>query len=123
MSGDNIEYQPGIWFNSAKFFDIEYQTYGMVKARLPEDEDTFYWESIDNKKAVRINYKKESGVVTGFNFFGIRARHTVCENWINESISIREVIEYLREANFDPEFTPRYEELVIYDFLKQSRTK
>src|SRR5690606_35667953 len=27
-------YQPGVWFNSAKFFDIEYQTYSNVNATL-----------------------------------------------------------------------------------------
>ena len=30
ICGNRIEYKPGHWFNSAKFFDIEYQTYGWV---------------------------------------------------------------------------------------------
>jgi NAD(P)H-nitrite reductase large subunit len=28
------KYDPGIWFNSAKFFDIEYQVYGDIPAKL-----------------------------------------------------------------------------------------
>ncbi len=30
ICGKPFEYNPGNWFNSAKFFDIEYQTYGWV---------------------------------------------------------------------------------------------
>ena len=36
-------YEPGIWFNSAKFFDLEYQTYGRVNFRVP-GEESLYWE-------------------------------------------------------------------------------
>ena len=32
-----IAYDPGIWFNSAKFLDIEYQVYGNVQSRPPEN--------------------------------------------------------------------------------------
>jgi len=37
-------YRPGMWFNSAKFFDVEYQTYGRVFAELQDGEADFYWE-------------------------------------------------------------------------------
>ena len=30
ITGKNVAYDPGIWFNSAKFLDIEYQVYGEV---------------------------------------------------------------------------------------------
>ena len=30
ICGNRIQYNPGHWFNSAKFLDIEYQTYGWV---------------------------------------------------------------------------------------------
>ena len=37
--------KPGVWFNSAKFFDIEYQTYGWVWAQPKENEGAvLYWE-------------------------------------------------------------------------------
>ena len=30
ICGEKTKYEPGPWFNSAKFFNIEYQTYGNV---------------------------------------------------------------------------------------------
>ena len=64
------KYVPGIWFNSAKFFDIEYQTYGNVPARLPEDtEDSFYWEHPDRTKCLRVVFDRSSKAVKGINYF------------------------------------------------------
>ncbi|MGB3547895.1 MAG: FAD/NAD(P)-binding oxidoreductase, partial [Saprospiraceae bacterium] len=34
ITGRPVSYNPGIWFNSAKFIDIEYQVYGEVPAEL-----------------------------------------------------------------------------------------
>src|SRR5690606_13478247 len=34
IAQEKTPYQPGVWFNSAKFFDIEYQTYSNVNATL-----------------------------------------------------------------------------------------
>ena len=47
---------PGVFFNSAKFFDIEYQTYGDVPATLPDDGSlkTFYWEHPNGEIGMRI---------------------------------------------------------------------
>ena len=42
ICGDRTQYDRGIWFNSAKFFDIEYQTYGFVSNVPVEGEETFY---------------------------------------------------------------------------------
>ena len=39
-----VTYQPGVWFNSAKFFAIEYQTYGLVAPEPIEEKKDFYWE-------------------------------------------------------------------------------
>ena len=44
ICGERTPYDRGIWFNSAKFIHIEYQTYGFVASRLPEGEETLYWE-------------------------------------------------------------------------------
>lgn len=109
ITGERRPYSPGIWFNSAKFFDIEYQVYGAVPARLPEDEETLYWEHKNGHHSIRINYKKASGVVTGFNLMGVRYRHLVCDQWLSEGRTIDFVIEHLRAANFDPEFFETYE--------------
>ena len=37
ICGEPTKYNPGIWFNSAKFFDIEYQVYGDIPANTPEN--------------------------------------------------------------------------------------
>jgi hypothetical protein len=33
LTGTPTAYQPGHWFNSANFLDIEYQNYGWAKAK------------------------------------------------------------------------------------------
>ncbi|HAD14417.1 MAG TPA: FAD-dependent oxidoreductase [Saprospirales bacterium] len=102
-------YQPRLWFNSAKFFDIEYQVYGDIPAQTPEGVTSLYWEHTDGKKAIRINYETHSGAVRGFNLMGVRYRHEVCERWILEKKHIEIVLSELSSANFDPEFYDRYE--------------
>ena len=48
-----VKYNPGIWFNSAKFLDIEYQVYGDIRAQLADNQATIYWEHADGKKSIR----------------------------------------------------------------------
>jgi NADPH-dependent 2,4-dienoyl-CoA reductase/sulfur reductase-like enzyme len=108
-----VKYLPGIWFNSAKFFDIEYQVYGDIQAQLPENQDTIYWEYGDGKKAIRISFEKETQAVVGFNLMGIRYRHEVCEKWIKDKTHIETVLTHLGMANFDPEFFKEYETEIV----------
>ena len=49
ICGNRMAYNPGPWFNSAKFFDIEYQTYGWVNSKLKENETDYYWEHENGK--------------------------------------------------------------------------
>ncbi len=114
------EYNPGIWFNSAKFFDIEYQTYGWVFNNLREGEATFYWESSDGKKCLRINYAENDGRVLGINVFGIRQRHDVWDTWFKNEITIDRAMEMLPRANFDPEFFKQYEGEIIAAYNKET---
>lgn len=102
-------YDPGLWFNSAKFFDIEYQVYGDIRSQLPADQATLYWEHPNGKKSIRINYHAASGAVVGFNLMGIRYRHEVCEKWILDAAHIETVVQNLGLANFDPEFSEQHE--------------
>lgn len=103
------KYDPGIWFNSAKFFDIEYQVYGDIPTNIPENITSLYWQHPSENKSIRINFEKSSGAVTGFNLLGIRYRQVVCEKWIRDKTHIETVIENLSLANFDPEFFDQYE--------------
>ncbi len=99
----DTSYQPGHWFNSAKFFEIEYQTYGLVNANLKENEACLYWESEKNDRCLKLVYEKGSNTFLGVNVFGIRMRHVVFDHWLNKGANIEEVIENLTQANFDPE--------------------
>ena len=109
-----IAYNPGIWFNSAKFLDIEYQVYGDLIS------NSVYWEHADGKKSIRICYDKNSGAVLGFNLMGIRYRQVVCEKWIREKTHIEHVLQHLGMANFDPEFFSEYETAVIDVYNKNT---
>jgi NAD(P)H-nitrite reductase large subunit len=114
------KYEPGIWFNSAKFFDIEYQVYGDIPAKIPEHITSLYWQHPTENKAIRINYDTASGAVTGFNLMGIRYRHAVCEKWIADKTNIETVIENLSLANFDPEFFEAYESAFVDKYNQKS---
>lgn len=113
ICGTPTEYDPGIWFNSAKFFNIEYQTYGTVPTELEPHQDTVFWDGKDGKRCLRIVYQKESKAVLGFNAFGIRLRHNVCDAWIRKRTDVSEVLKSLGKANFDPEFFKKFEKEVL----------
>ena len=120
ICGKAIAYDPGIWFNSAKFMDIEYQVYGDVKAQAPENHVSIYWEHEDGKKSIRLIYDKETGAVLGFNLMGVRYRHEVCEKWLTQATHIEEVLQNLGLANFDPEFYREYEAQVVQSYNQQT---
>jgi len=115
LLGASNDYDPGIWFNSAKFFDLEYQVYGQVPsggaARRGEDKDSLLWVAQDRRHSVRIVH--EDGKVIGFNVMGIRYRHRTCEAWIAEGRSVDYVLANLREAHFDPEFYRRWDKDIV----------
>ena len=104
ICGNKTAYKPGVWFNSAKFFDIEYQTYGQVSAVPNEDEIELYWEHSKQEKCIKLVYNKNENNLVGVNAFGIRIRHQVIDKWIKEKTPIYTVLDHLNEANFDPEF-------------------
>ena len=112
-------YNPGHWFNSAKFFDIEYQTYGAVPSIISAPLNSFYWEHTSGKMCFRIVYDFQTYHLIGINVFGIRMRHEVFNRWLSESKKIDYVMENLAEANFDPEFFKRYESDINLQFKKQ----
>ena len=107
LAGREASYDPGVWYNSAKFLGLEYQTYGRVLPDLGGQESLFWQEG---RQLVRIVHT--GGVVTGFNFMGIRARHRVCERWIAEGATLDRVLAEIGQADFDPEFAARLADLL-----------
>ena len=118
ICGNKTAYNPGHWFNSAKFFDIEYQTYGWVFSKPKEGNAHFHWKHPEENLCITIEYNVTTQKFEGINTFGIRMRHEVFDRWLNEERSVNYVIEHLSEANFDPEFYKRYEKYVKDNFLK-----
>lgn len=119
LTGKPTEYNPGHWFNSAKFLDIEYQTYGWVWAQAKENENHFYWEHKDAKKAIRISFHKESRVFLGINTFGIRMRHEFFDKVLTDMKTVDYVMHHLAEANFDPEFFTNHNKEIQQQFTAE----
>ena len=116
ICGQLTKYEPGIWCNAAKFFDIEYQVFGEIPAWTPANITSLYWQHATENKSIRVNYETISGTVKGFNLMGIRYRQAACEKWIAEGAHIEAVLENLPLANFDPEFSDTYEEKLIIKY-------
>jgi NAD(P)H-nitrite reductase large subunit len=123
ICGERTCYNRGIWFNSAKFLDIEYQTYGFVSNVPGEGEESFYWEHPDGLHCFRVVYKTATQEVVGVNLFGIRMRHKIFEQWIKEKRSVDYILQHLREANFDPEFFTPYEAGILKAYNRQTGKK
>ncbi|MDB4835060.1 FAD-dependent oxidoreductase [Cyclobacteriaceae bacterium] len=119
LTGTRKAYTPGHWYNSAKFFDIEYQTYGRVNNALTADQEEFYWEHSRGEKAVHFVFEKESRKFIGVNAFGIRLRHELFDRWLTDQKSIEYVLEHLKDANFDPEFYSKYEKQIVGNFNRE----
>ena len=109
ICGNRTAYNPSHWFNSAKFLDIEYQTYGWVNPTPLEKNRHFHWMHKDQSKCITIEYNQSTGEINGINTFGIRLRHDVFDQWLTEKQDIDFVLKNLGKANFDPEFYARYE--------------
>jgi 3-phenylpropionate/trans-cinnamate dioxygenase ferredoxin reductase component len=67
----------------------------------------------DKRKSIRIVFDREKKTVMGFNLMGIRFRQEACEQWIQTSAHIEEVLQHLPVANFDPEFAGSFEQNLI----------
>ena len=122
ICGNKLAYKPGHWFNSAKFFDIEYQTYGWVHSKLQEGETNFYWEHKDGEMCMHFVFDKASRKFLGLNTFGIRIRHEVMNRHLDADSTIDKVMEQLKDANFDPEFYRVYEDEIVAKFNVEQRT-
>ena len=108
MLGRPRPYAPGVFFNSAKFFDLEYQVYG--RADLPArpdggEEGGADWERTDGARHLRIRHR--GGAVRGVSALGVRLRQDVCARWIGEGWSLEAALADLGAARFDAELSRR----------------
>ena len=121
ICGNTRDYNPGHWFNSAKFLDIEYQTYGWVFAKPKDNETHFHWKHADDDKCMTVCYDTASRLFIGINTFGIRLRHETMDKWLNEKKDVDYVLEHLKQANFDPEFYTHYEKEILNAFTNPKK--
>ncbi len=115
MLGDDVTYRRGTWYNSAKFFDLEWTTAGWVPATvgpdgrpaaLPADLRTWFQRVPGRLESQRIVSKDDR--VVGFNMLGSRWNHELFLEWIHERRPLDWVLRHLGDAQFDEEFSPRF---------------
>ncbi len=120
LAGTRTAYRPGPWFNSAKFFDLEYQTYGIVPARKEEGNEYFFWQHPIKDTAMGIYYRKSDKVLLAINSYGIRLRHVLFDAYLKQNKSVDFVLSYLNSAVFDPEFSKNYVQDIINAWNKET---
>lgn len=120
ITGARTAYRPGPWFNSAKFFDVEYQTYGWVRNALQAGEEGHYWEHPNGKVALHLVWDKQSRALLGVNSFGLRLRHEVLDRWLRTKATVEQVMDHLEEAVFDPEFHEKMEPSIRLSFKQRN---
>jgi NAD(P)H-nitrite reductase large subunit len=120
ICGTPVPYQRGVWFNSAKFFNLDYHTYGRVPAGSEAGIASFCWQHPNGQHLLRLNFRPaESFAITGMNALGLRHRHDVWERWLREKTPVQTVVQELGTANFDPEFFRRHEAAIRREFSQQ----
>ena len=95
MAGRPRPYAPGVFFNSAKFFDLEWQVYGATSG----DGDDWAWSR--GRRSLRVRHV--DGVVRGVSALGVRLRQAVCTRWIDERWPLDRALADLAAARFDEE--------------------
>ena len=115
MLGDDVTYRRGTWYNSAKFFDVEWTTAGWVPPLLNWDNspldpgpDVRAWFQRVPGRFVSQKIVCKAGLVVGFNMLGSRWNHEPLMRWIEERRDLDWVLAHLPEAQFDEELTTRF---------------
>ncbi|MEX2595181.1 MAG: FAD-dependent oxidoreductase [Anditalea sp.] len=114
-----VPYRPGVWFNSAKFFDIEYQTYGTVPNKITEGISSFYWEHENGRICFRAVFDTGTNIFIGANALGFRLRHVFMDKAIKEGWEIDQVMENLYRADFNPEFYQNNQESILEKYNRK----
>lgn len=120
IAGSPKVYNPGMWFNSAKFLDIEYQVYGKIQSKPDPGELSFFWKHSNRDISFRIQYQVDSSIVVGFNLMGLRFRHEQCHAWIQSRATVAEVLKNLHLAFFDPEFYDSYHRDILEAYAEST---
>jgi hypothetical protein len=100
-AGARFTYTPPVYFNSAKFLDVEYTTVGETLF-APDGSRVLYRRH--PKRPISQTIVSHVSQVLGFNMLGSRWDHAVLTRWVEEGRDIDWVREHLHEAQYDVEF-------------------
>ena len=100
--GDRSKYSQPIFYNSSKFFELEYTTVGEVM-QLPDGTRSLFCSMPKKRSSLRIVYDPSRGVI-GFNILGARFDNNILEKWISERRSVDYCFKNLKSAQYDVEF-------------------
>lgn len=101
LCGRVSSYMPAMSFNSAKFFDLEWQVYGSMPS-VPEQ--SFIWCDEGAERLLRIAYDHD-GIVVGVHAIGMRLRHEVCREWIESRWHVDAARNVITTALFEPQLS------------------
>jgi NAD(P)H-nitrite reductase large subunit len=110
VKSQSKKYDPGIWFNSAKFFDIEYQIYGNVSSDSTRQNQLF-WQK--ENAIIRAGFDAE-GKLQGLQSLVTRIRHEVADEWIKNGVTKDFLNSNFEKVLFDPEFSAVYKENIQF---------
>ena len=99
-------FTPTTDFNSAKFFDLDWSTYGMVP-RSSDAANSRLLIDRDGVRCIRLAHNV-AGEVVGIHALGIRLDQRVCEKWIGGRVHVQAAIADISSVIFDAEFTPSF---------------
>jgi 3-phenylpropionate/trans-cinnamate dioxygenase ferredoxin reductase subunit len=101
--GDSVTYHPPLFFNSTKFFGMEFTTVGSVQIEAARHPEVFITHP-KRRASLRIVYEASNKVVLAFNILGARVDHEVLARWITEGRSLEYCQRHWSDAQFDVEF-------------------
>lgn len=105
LCGKPTKYDPGHWYNAAKFFDLTYQTYGVVPVQAPAT-DTFLWQDVLQEKSLRFAFDPADRQVLGIKALGISLRHRVADKMLHQRWPLEQAVSHLEALLFEPAFSP-----------------
>ncbi len=102
LASESGTYTAPLFFNSAKFFDLEYQTYGDVPPKPTDQVTCRQWTS--HNRMIRVAAERSTGRILGVNGIGIRLRQEVAASMIRRGDDAALTPDQVQTLLFEPEF-------------------
>lgn len=117
ICGSKERYNQGIWFNSAKFFDLIYHAYGTVLSTKSDSIKSFIYT--DQEVFMHLQFTADKSNIIGVNAYGIKLRQNQFEKWITQKANIEEVVKHFNLAMFEHEFSKPYHKKIVESYNLQ----